>query len=44
MRITKVKPNGTILVMGRCGDSKNTHVNSFVPCHLPHLDCTINLA
>ena len=42
--ITKVKSNGTIIVMGRCGDIKDTHVNSIAPCHLPYLDGTIDPA
>ena len=44
VRITKVKPNGTITVMGRCGNISDTHVNSIAPCHLPHLDGTIDPA
>ena len=44
VRITKVKPNGTITVMGRCGNIKDTHVNSIAPCRLPHLDGTIDPA
>ena len=44
LRITKVEPNGTIVVMGRCGNIKNTHVNRITPCHLPHMDGTIDPA
>ena len=42
VRITKAKPSSTIVVMERCGNTQDTHVNSIVPGHLPHLDSTID--
>ena len=37
VRITKVMPNGVLQVQGR-----SIHVSSAAPCHLPHLDGTID--
>ena len=40
VRITM--PNGVLQVQGRCGFTRSIHVSSAAPCHLPHLDGTID--
>jgi hypothetical protein len=42
VRVVRVRSNGVITVQGRCGNTRDTHVSSIAPCHLPHLDGTIN--
>jgi hypothetical protein len=42
VRVMKVNANGVVVVQGRCGNTRSTHINSIAPCHLPHLDGTID--
>ena len=37
-----IKNNGVVRVQGRCGNTRDTNVSSLAPCHLPHLDGTID--
>ena len=42
VRVVKVTANGTVTVMGRCGNTRTIHISSIAPCHLPHLDGTVD--
>ena len=42
VRVMVIKSNGVVRVQGRCGNTRDTNVSSLAPCHLPHLDGTID--
>ena len=42
VRVMVIKSNGVVRVQGRCGNTRDTNVSSLAPCHLPHLDETID--
>jgi hypothetical protein len=42
VRILALKLGGTVVVQGRCGTKRTVNINSIAPCHLPHLDGTVD--
>ena len=42
VRILALKLGGTVVVQGRCGSTQTVNINSIAPCHLPHLDGTVD--
>ena len=42
VRVIQVKDSGVLVVQGRCGQTRAVHSSNVAPCHLPHLDGTID--
>jgi hypothetical protein len=42
VRILEVRDSGVIILQGKCGRTMSTHVSSIAPCHLPHMDGSID--
>ena len=43
-RVLEVREAGTIIVQGKCGQTRSVHCSNLAPCHLPHLDGAIDPA
>lgn len=41
-RILELRESGVVILQGKCGQTMSTHVSNIAPCHLPHLDGTID--
>jgi hypothetical protein len=42
LRVLEVRDNGVLLLQGRCGLTTTAHHSELAPCHLPHIDGTID--
>ena len=42
-RVKDVRPNGTVILQGKCGNTIVNNVANCAPCHLPHIDPTIDV-
>ena len=41
-RVLEVRDSGVVILQGKCGQTLSVHVSSIAPCHLPHLDGTLD--
>jgi hypothetical protein len=41
-RVLEVRESGVIILQGKCGNTLSTHVSNLAPCHLPHMDGSID--
>jgi len=44
LRIKELKPDGMVVLQGRCGSTTKCQVSNLAPCHLPGIDGTIDPA
>ena len=44
LRIKELRPDGVVVLQGRCGTTKKVQVSQLAPCHLPDIDGTIDPA
>jgi hypothetical protein len=42
LRIKEMRPNGMVVLQGRCGNTRGCQVSNLAPCHLPDIDGTID--
>ena len=42
VRVIEVRSSGTLVVQGKCGQTRQVHASNVAPCHLPHLDGSID--
>ena len=41
-RVLEVRDSGVVILQGKCGNTLSAHVSSLAPCHLPHMDGSID--
>jgi hypothetical protein len=42
LRVVRVRPGGQVTLQGKCGNTIEQNITNLAPCHIPHIDPTID--